>query len=69
MIRNLASYRVGTRILIHRDYTTPVEVEILEKGRRALKIKALSGGWWPIGSIQWIKTCDWTILQVLHQSH
>jgi len=59
MTLNLSNYRVGDRLLIQRNdgqYTPPVEVKLLEKAPKRIKIEVLSQGWWGLGTIHWTDT-------------
>ena len=55
-------YEIGAKILVKRREDTdyePIQVEILAKARNTIKVKVLSGGWFPIGAITILTSYKW----------
>jgi len=69
MVRNLASYRVGMRVVLRlrEHYDKLVEVRILEKAPKMLKIQALDSEWWAKDSVVWVRSIDVSFESILRE--
>jgi len=68
MIRSLASYRIGDRLILREDDWFDryrVEVELLQKAPRLLKVRVKDDTWWAIGRELWLPADKYTIIAKL----
>lgn len=59
-------FKVGTKILVRKNGWTPdqdsIEVKILAKVPRSIKVEVLSDGWFHRGEIRWLNDNTWFAL-------
>ena len=73
MIKSLSNYKVGDRLVLRRtgEYQMvkkhpSIEVSVLEKAPRLLKVLVVTKGWYKVGSVQWVSAKDpWEIVAKL----
>jgi len=62
MIRNTASYKIGSNLVLSKDgYEFLAETKLLEKSRGMIKVRFLDDGWTKPSTEQWLDNYYWTI--------